>query len=152
VIDFPSKEIHSIQEYCSFTQRSLIQLLDIKATGWKGRWPRSKFVNVLSEESKILLAKNRVKLVCLQDGQKVKEDLDHNLAMKLLDEDAESSLRGKDRKIYFIEIDPNPFDVHDYGKDHNFNNVKLHLREKGFPLTKAEGLNSIFSQTRNQQS
>lgn len=152
VIDFPSREIHSIQGYCSFTDRSLTQLLDINATGWQGKnWFTRKYVNVLSERSRILLQNNRVKLVRLENNERIESDLTIERAMELLDEDAIASIRGTARKFYFIRIVPDPFVIHDNGEEYNFNNVKLHLREKGFPLTKAEGLNSIFSQTRNQQ-
>ena len=50
-----------------------------------------------------------------------------------------------------ITIDTAPFVVHDYDEGSSFTPVKTHLGAKGFPLTKAQGLNAMLEGLRNER-
>lgn len=139
VIDFIGKSIHSLQGYTSFTEKSLIQLLDINATGWQG----SVFVNKLSTDSEALLDAGKINISNYEGVPS--QTLNKELALKLLEDDHKGFMDGTGRQFYFINIDPAPFTVFDYDEDDSLTAMKVRLKGDGFPLTKSDGLNAIFS-------
>lgn len=141
VIDFIAREIHSMQGYTSFDRPSLNQLLDINATGWKGM----RYVNVLSDEGGGLLDAGRVRMTAVDGVACEPVTLTRETAIKMLDTNVFKFLSGKSPAFVDIEIDLSPFVLHEYPEDSPLTAMKARLRAVGFPMTKAEGLNTIFS-------
>lgn len=139
VLDFPSREIHSIQGYTSFTRRMLGQLVDINASGWKD----GRFENVLSGEGSSLIDAGRVRAEG-EDGPEG-EPYDRERVLAELRQDHEEFMAGGSMGYRPIVVDASPFVVHDHGEDASFNPVKEHLRGKGFPTTRKQGLNEMLA-------
>ena len=149
VLDFPLREIHSIQGYTSFTSKSLNQLLDLNATGWQG----DTYVSVFSEGGRSLLDAGRIKSEQpLHDTLPYEEMVySRKSVLKALAEAHGAFMSGGGLGHRGITIDTAPFVVHDYDEGSSFTPVKTHLGAKGFPLTKAQGLNAMLEGLRNER-
>ena len=140
VIDFVAREIHSMQGYTNFTNKMLLQLIDMRKTGWQGM----KYVNVLSAEGKGLLEAGRV-TVTERNGKPCEpEKLTAETALKLLDADARATMNGATPSYAMLTIDTAPFTVIEYPEGGSLTAMKKRLAEVGFPMTKAEGLNAML--------
>lgn len=139
VIDFIGKSIHSLQGYTSFTEKSLIQLLDINATGWKG----DVFEHKLNTDLEILLDMGKINILDYKDTPS--QPLTKETALALLQEDHKGFMDGTGRQFYFVRIDTDPFTVFDYDEDDSLTAMKVRLTSDGFPLNKTEGLNTMFA-------
>lgn len=148
VVDFVARQIHSLQGYTTFDRRLLLQLLDINATGWRG----DTFVNVLSTEAKWLLAHGKVRLTHLNGDPVEEEVLTRDRALELLGEESGPAWLTGVRKRYSIAIDTSPFEIFDYGESGPLTAMKARLREAGFPMTRADGLNAMFQKTSTRKS
>lgn len=144
VIDFMSREIHSIQGYTSFTNKSLNQLIDINATGWKD----DQFIHVFSEEGGSLLDARRVTSEQPLDETVPYEEIlyTRESAQRTLSKAHDSFMKNTGYAHQGIIIDTAPFVVHDYGEIASFAQAKKHLGERGFPLTKKDGLNAMLKE------
>lgn len=138
VIDFIEKSIHSLQGYTSFTDKSLIQLLDINATGWKG----NVFEHKLNPDLEILLDMGKIDI--LEYNGVSRQPLTKDTALTLLQEDHNGFMDGSGRQFYFIRINTDPFTVFEYDEDDSLLAMKVRLKSGGFPITKSEGLNTMF--------
>lgn len=142
VIDFVAREIHSMQGYTGFRHKILLQLSNMKKSGWQGM----KYVNVLSSEAEGLLDAGRISVTRRGGEDCEPELLDRKKALKLLDADTRASMTGATPSFIELTIDTAPFKVVDYEEGGSLTAMKKRLAEVGFPMTKAEGLNNIFKQ------
>lgn len=142
VIDFITREIHSIQGYCSFGTRWIGQLVEINECRWEG----DEFVQPLSKEGKSLVDAGRI-YASRMPGEP-EEHITTERAVEILKKNAKI-LRGSEKEEYqSIRINTAPFVVHDYGEDASITPIKARLKETGFPLTRKEGLNAILTQSK----
>jgi len=139
VIDFVTKTIHSMQGYTSFTDKSLAQMFDLN----KSMPGPNGFV--LSNEGKSLLENNRVQLVGKNGEELEPEILTSEKALTLKKQEAASFMRGDGMLWYQLNIKTDPFTIIDYPEGKSLAEIKKHLKNAGFPLTKAGGLNALFA-------
>lgn len=140
VIDFVGRTIHSKQGYTSFDRKTLAQMLDINATGWKD----GVYVNVISDESGGLLDAGRVIKVSVDSTECEPEVMTRETTIAALDADMVSFMEGGNRKFIGLRIDTAPFTVHEYPENGTLDAMKAGLRAAGFPMTKSEGLNAML--------
>lgn len=148
VVDFIAHRIHSMQGYTNFTHRYTNQLFDINKSGWRD----GTFVHVISEQAETLLDNNRIYVVSV-NGEDVERTLltrDHLMAetedyhARTMEywrtgENPPASLFTE------IEIVTDPFEVIEYQEGTSLASMKQALCLGGFPLTKRDGLNALFS-------
>lgn len=142
VIDFKERELHTIQGYCSFTNRWIGQLVDIN----KSDWQDGKFKHILSEEGESLVKAGRV--FASRIPGEPEEQLTLEMVVSALEKDSEAMRNGRLEEYKNIRIDTAPFVVHDYGETGAITPIKARMKETGFPLTRKEGLNAIFNKAK----
>lgn len=148
VIDFVAREIHSRQGYTSFTDKTLNQLLDLGASGWKD----GVFTNVLSAEADDLLEAGRVRQVAVDGAACNPVTLTRDMALAMLDADTRTFLQGGTRTYVELLIDTAPFTVHDHPEDASIAAMRMHLATTGFPLTRHDGLNAMLPRRARTQA
>lgn len=142
-VDFVGRAIHSMQGYTSFVRKMVGQLGDLNGSGWKD----GVFVNVVSEEGGGLLDAGRVLHVATNRVELPEPViLTREAVIAMLDNETHRLLEGGNRDFHELRIDTAPFVVHEYPEGGSLSAMKERLRAAGFPLTRKEGLNSMFKQ------
>lgn len=159
VIDFVAKAIHSMQGYTGFSRRKILgHFMDFGGTGWKGEGDlrgMQKFLEngsledyevKISEEGLSLMKAGRLKVV-ENNGEDIEPYvLDEQKMIDLVKDDTARFLRNQERDIPLVQVDLKPFAAFDYPEGGSLVSMKQQLRDAGFPLTKAEGLNAMFAE------
>ena len=159
-IDFVTKTIHSKQGYTGFGDRRILaNFVDLQASGWTGEdnakikamedffshGTMEGFAVKLTEEGRSLLQGGRLNIVEVSGKDVDPYLLDEAKLIELVKRDTGLFLKNEEREMPMVEVDLNPFTVIDYPEDAPLTPMKERLRADGFPLTKEEGLNAIFS-------
>ena len=160
VIDFIDRAIHSMQGYTGFTERKILaNFIDLTKTGWKGDDRRrtralirflsgsdmDKYHVEISNEGRSLMKAGRLRVVETAGKPIDPYVLDEKKFVELAKLDAAQFLRNETRDMPMIEVDIAGFRVFDYPEGGTLVDMKKHLGIAGFPLTKADGLNAMFT-------
>lgn len=157
VIDFIEKTIHSMQGYTSFTgDKTIAHFIDFQESGWPKEdtaqivlkaidtGEMGEYKVTLSDEAESLLDGGRIRLVKINGESVEPRVIDKKQIVELNREDALLFLRNEKTKIPLLHVDVSPFKVVDYPENTSLFVMKEELKKSGFPLTKKDGLNSIF--------
>lgn len=160
VIDFIDRTIHSMQGYTSFSGPKIIaSFTDLNRTGWSGD-EESRLKSIMdfqnhgridgyevhaSDEGRSLMEAGRLRVVESAGKPIDPYVLDLDKFVELVKQDTAQFLKGEDRDMPMVEVDITPFKVFDYPEGGTLVDMKKHLSIAGFPLTKAEGLNAMFT-------
>lgn len=139
VIDFVTREIHSMQGYTSFSQKTLSQMFDVNAS----RWIDGKFVKVLSEQGKSLIEAGRAHLYD-RENDKIIDILTCDKAFEVSDRETKKFMDGEGHEINFVNINLDPFIEKSYEEGSGFSEMREAMRQNAFPLDTKQGLNAIF--------
>jgi hypothetical protein len=140
VIDFVTREIHSMQGYTSFSEKTLTQMFDVNAS----RWIDGKFVKVLSEQGKSLIEAGRVYLLD-DDRNEIIEQLTCEKAFELSERETKKFMDGEGYEINFLKITLNPFAEKTYEEGTGFTQLREAMKQNAFPLNAKQGLNAMLS-------
>jgi hypothetical protein len=145
VIDFVSRMIHSKQGYTGFTEKMPSQLLELNECGWRDGPEGPHYVQVLSEEAKAMLDAGRVRKTSI-DGEPCEPVLlDQEASLAMLREEFVAFMSGGSKPFVGLTIDTAPFTIHDHPECGTLTAMREDLRDAGFPLTKAQGLNRMLA-------
>ena len=147
VIDFISKQIHSMQGYCNLDGELIIQMRDKSKTGFKS-------TSALSDRARDLIAAGRAHLANwdfqpIPGGELTIDNAQDYLNMAYNKPLINMTPEMIESAIECVAIDLDPFVLHEYPEGTSLTLMKDRLRAVGFPLTKADGLNKAFSDNKN---
>ena len=141
VIDFKSKQIHSMQEYTNFDKKYVDEFIELSK-------PKCLTGNTieLSKENKSLIDAGRVKIISINGVACTPKVLTPTAAIKIFEKKKMLFMSGKGPIITETSIDLTPFQLFSYPESTSLTKMKKRLSTVGFPMTKKNGLNSIFNQ------
>ena len=160
VIDFIDRTIHSMQGYTNFGERKILaNFVDLRRSGWVGN-EQEKLEAMMTfhetgaiesyevhptEEGRSLIEAGRRRVV--ESAGEIIEPyaLGLDKLVELVKHDTVQFLQNKERDMPIVEIDVAPFRVFNHPEEGSLTDMKKHLRDAGFPLTKADGLNAMFA-------